>query len=156
MLNKIKNPYYGLASALKKAKNSNTALLECIPIGTQLWYYFQGLNVMNETRKSLTKLILTEMNNCTDFLQYKHQVFLEQFFGWAALRNKDEEIFSALRVYLRTVCTEYTYLLYLEEITSVLEENLILLDSWPYKDITLAEALPYLKTETSLGVLFHA
>lgn len=156
MLNKIKNPYYGLASALKKAKNSNTALLECIPIGTQLWYYFQGLNVMNETRKSLTKLILTEMNNCTDFLQYKHQVFLEQFFGWAALRNKDEEIFSALRVYLRTVCTEYTYLLYLEEITSVLEENLILLDSWPYKDIPLAEALPYLKTETSLGVLFHA
>lgn len=156
MLNKIKNPYYGLASALKKAKNSNTALLECIPIGTQLWYYFQGLNVVNETRKSLTKLILTEMNNCTDFLQYKHQVFLEQFFGWAALRNKDEEIFSALRVYLRTVCTEYTYLLYLEEITSVLEENLILLDSWPYKDITLAEALPYLKTETSLGVLFHA
>ncbi len=156
MLNKIKNPYYGLASALKKAKNSNTALLECTPIGTQLWYYFQGLNVMNETRKSLTKLILTEMNNCTDFLQYKHQVFLEQFFGWAALRNKDEEIFSALRVYLRTVCTEYTYLLYLEEITSVLEENLILLDSWPYKDITLAEALPYLKTETSLGVLFHA
>ena len=156
MLNKIKNPYYGLASALKKAKNSNTALLDCIPIGTQLWYYFQGLNVMNETRKSLTKLILTEMNNCTDFLQYKHQVFLEQFFGWAALRNKDEEIFSALRVYLRTVCTEYTYLLYLEEITSVLEENLILLDSWPYKDITLAEALPYLKTETSLGVLFHA
>ncbi len=156
MLNKIKNPYYGLASALKKAKNSNTALLECIPIGTQIWYYFQGLNVMNETRKSLTKLILTEMNNCTDFLQYKHQVFLEQFFGWAALRNKDEEIFSALRVYLRTVCTEYTYLLYLEEITSVLEENLILLDSWPYKDITLAEALPYLKTETSLGVLFHA
>jgi len=156
MLNKIKNPYYGLASALKKAKNSNTALLECIPIGTQLWYYFQGLNVMNETRKSLTKLILTEMNNCTDFLQYKHQVFLEQFFGWAALRNKAEEIFSALRVYLRTVCTEYTYLLYLEEITSVLEENLILLDSWPYKDITLAEALPYLKTETSLGVLFHA
>lgn len=155
MLNKIKNPYYGLSSALKKAKNSNTALLRQIPIGTQLWYYFQGLNVMNETRKSLTKLILTEMNNCTDFLQYKHQVFLEQFFGWAALRNKDEEIFSALRVYLRTVCTEYTYLLYLEEITSVLEEHLILLDSWPYKDIPLAEALPYLKTETSLGVLFH-
>ncbi len=156
MLNKIKNPYYGLSSALRKAKNSHTALLECIPISTNLWYYFQGLNVMNETRKSLTKLILTEMNNCTDFLQYKHQVFLEQFFGWAALRNKDEEIFSALRVYLRTVCTEYTYLLYLEEITSVLEENLILLDSWPYKDMTLAEALPYLKTETSLGVLFHA
>lgn len=155
MLNKIKNSYYGLSSALRKAENSNSALLECIPIGTQLWYYFQGLNVMNETRKSLTKLILTEMKNCTDFLQYKHQVFLEQFFGWAALRNKDEEIFSALRVYLRTVCTEYTYLLYLEEITSVLEENLILLDSWPYKDITLAEALPYLKTETSLGVLFH-
>ena len=155
MLNKIKNPYYGLSSALKKAKNSNTALLECIPIGTDLWRYFQGLNVMNETRKSLTKLILTEMKNCTDFLQYKHQVFLEQFFGWAALRNKDEEIFSALRVYLKTVCTEYTYLLYLEEITSVLEEHLILLDSWPYKDIPLAEALPYLKTETSLGVLFH-
>lgn len=155
MLNKIKNPYYGLSSALRKAKNSHTALLECIHIGTNLWHYFQGLNVRNETRKSLTKLILTEMNNCTDFLQYKHQVFLEQFFGWAALRNKDEEIFSALRVYLRTVCTEYTYLLYLEEITSVLEEHLILLDSWPYKDITLAEALPYLKTETSLGVLFH-
>lgn len=155
MLNKIKNPYYGLSSALKKAKNSKTALLECIPIGTNLWYSFQGLNVMNETRKSLTKIILTEMNNCIDFLQYKHQVFLEQFFGWAALRNKDEEIFSALSIYLRTVCTEYTYPIYLAEMEFVLEENLILLDSWPYKDITLAEALPYLKTETSLGVLFH-
>lgn len=155
MLNKIKNPYYGLSSALKKAKNSDTALLRQIPIGTQLWYYFQGLNVMNETRKSLTKLILTEMNNCIDFLQYKHQVFLTHFFGWAALRNKDEEIFSALSIYLRTVCTEYTYPIYLAEMEFVLEENLILLDSWPYTDITLAEALPYLKTETSLGVLFH-
>ena len=155
MLNKIKNSYYGLSSALRKAENSNSALLECIPIGTQLWYYFQGLNVMNETRKSLTKLILTEMNNCTDFLQYKHQVFLEQFFGWAALRNKEAELFSELRVYLKSVCTEYTYPIYLAEMEFVLEEHLILLDSWPYKDITLAEALPYLKTETSLGVLFH-
>ncbi len=156
MLNKIKNPYYGLASALKKAKNSNTALLECIPIGTDLWRYFQDLNVMNETRESLTQLILTEMNNCKDFLQYKHQVFLTQFFKWAVLREGQAELFSELRVYLRTICTEYTYPLYLEEITSVLEEHLILLDSWPYKDIPLAEALPYLKTETSLGVLFHA
>lgn len=156
MLNKIKNSYYGLSSALRKAENSNSALLECIPIGTQLWDYFQGVNVMNETRKSLTKLILTEMNNCTDFLQYKHQVFLEQFFGWAALRNKEAELFSELRVYLKSVCTEYTYPIYLAEMEFVLEEHLILLDSWPYKDITLAEALPYLKTETSLGVLFHA
>ena len=156
MLNKIKNPYYGLSSALRKAKNSHTALLECITIGTNLWHYFQGLNVMNETRKSLTELILTEMNNCKDFLQYKHQVFLTQFFKWAALRNGEAELFSELRVYLKSVCTEYTYPIYLEEITSVLEEHLILLDSWPYKDIPLAEALPYLKTETSLGVIFHA
>lgn len=156
MLNKIKNSYYGLSSALRKAENSNSALLECIPIGTQLWDYFQGVNVMNETRKSLTKLILTEMNNCTDFLQYKHQGVLANFFEWAALRNKEAELFSELRVYLKSVCTEYTYPIYLAEMEFVLEEHLILLDSWPYKDITLAEALPYLKTETSLGVLFHA
>lgn len=156
MSNKIKNPYYGLASALKKAKNSNSALLECIPIGTQLWYYFQDLNVVNETRESLTELILTERDNCTDFLQFKHQVFLQQFLKWAALRNPQEDTFSALRIYLRTVCTEYTYPIYVEELQSIFDHHLVLLDSWPYKEITLADSLPYLKTETKLGVLFHA